>query len=149
MYTTFVPCKRFLLFLHHPIWIDRRLIKNPQALKEKSLFFLLPQHQKKKNAGSVKKPFKRSEFVIIMRNFKVLLFLWAVHPSESNGGSIRKYHEVSMGKYCEVLNWWDPHQHLVNCSYGWNIKMLDTSQYYTILLNTSQYYKRTVKKSLS
>jgi hypothetical protein len=50
-----------------------------------------------------------------------------------------------MGKYWEVSNWWNPHQYLVNFLDGGDIKMLDTSQYYPILINTSQYYKYTVK----
>jgi hypothetical protein len=54
-------------------------------------------------------------------------------------------HQKVSGSCCEKvlgsINWLDPHQHLVNFSDGGNIKMFDTSQYYPILLNTSQYYK--------
>jgi hypothetical protein len=56
--------------------------------------------------------------------------------------------EVSGSYYGEILgvsNLWDPHQHFVNFLDGGNTKMFDTSQYYPILLNTSKYYKCTVK----
>jgi hypothetical protein len=49
--------------------------------------------------------------------------------------------EVSGSCYGEVLGsikLVDPHQHLVIFLDGGNIKMLDTSQYYPILLNISQ-----------
>jgi hypothetical protein len=55
--------------------------------------------------------------------------------------------EVSGSCYGEVLGsikLVGPHQHLVNFPDGGNIKMLDTSQYYPILPNTTNAFSQKI-----